>query len=401
MTSDDMEKYRILHSQKADETANKVLWQVFDPSPDHQIVREWITSYGMPDGSMAGLLKILRDAETKKTPPREIPVDDDGLAFLDRLMISKRQAWANMDDLSEGGSKTAPTGHGGGSLSFRTVAGRPGEMFLDALETTKESGGYLGIHGGPRMGKTGMALSIGRFAVNAYPGTEFVTNAPVPDGRAKGIVYVETIMDLFRRIADAREVGRRWWWGLEEASLGGLVRSRGSSGFVIDFQRFVRIVPKLGGSLIVDEHREEDVPSVLAAFIQSRVTCVRPGFILVNLPGYRGAIHGVPKPDVEYESGQPAPFQIPEEWDWDGLFHALRYDPSSLRLEEDSGPILARRIRAFLDEMEAEPAPKRPLVTCRFCGYAWEPRSAVPDQCPSCRRAHPLAEAIPEPAPVM
>src|SRR3989337_980653 len=224
MSTEDMEKYRILESDKRYRAADR--WLDNFSAASWSEVRTFIRSYVPPD-KVKELLEMAREAEIARSTPIKV------MGLEDRL--SEELAWgrALRDNLSIVGS-TIP----------------PGDY-----ETQTMPWSYI---------------------------KENVFLAPFKgDG---GDRSVSAMSDLLRGIAAALADDRKWLWVLDEAGLVWLraeamtIRARG-------LEKFARIVPQLGGSFIYIEQRIEGVPTVITDFAESHVFCTSPGYVTVDLPG--------------------------------------------------------------------------------------------------------------------
>jgi len=314
--------------------------------------------------------------------------DDEGnLLFEDRL--SEELAWgrALLDPLSFIGSKIPP----GDTSDSDVWSDRSMDYYLRPFIEDGKSGGFLTITGLPRTGKTGIGALYGEMAVEAWPGTEVLSNIPLE----KSISWVRTAIDmplLLEGVADALLAERRWTWIYDEPSLSGYSRAQGTSRRSVGLDRWARIIPKLGGSLIYLEQREEGVPTTISDFAQSHVYTISKGVAVMDLSGRRTRVRGIPKPSIyKYRTGEAGHFEVPNNFPFDDLFRALKFDPLSLTPREDVRyTTQGERLKEFVRKLTPKIEPGS--VTCVYCSYSWMPRGGPPERCPNCMKRHPLGQ---------
>jgi hypothetical protein len=207
------------------------------------------------------------------------------------------------------------------------------------------------------MGKTAVAADLGEMWLDAHPGCEILTNIPLLH-EVDHVQAATSGASLAEGIAHALIARRKWHWIWDEPNLSKYGKSDAATGVSHNLNRFVRIIPKLGGSLTYIEHLEEGTPSVIQAFAQYSITCVRPGFVLADLRE-RHSIRTVPLPKkIAYRTGQPGYFDLEDGFSWTGFFQALRFHPEDIRLEDGDASEQGNRILEFLEKEKHKP-PKR------------------------------------------
>jgi len=353
MSTEDMEKYRILESDKRYRAADR--WLDNFSAASWSEVRTFIRSYVPPD-KVRELLEMARDAEIARSPPIKV------MGLEDRL--SEELAWgrALRDNLSIVGSTIPPGDYETQTMPWSYIKEH---VFLAPF---KGDGGYLTITGKPRKGKTGCGCLYCQMWLAYNPGTEVLTNIPLQDSDKPpvGVRSVSAMSDLLRGIAAALADDRKWLWVLDEAGLVWLraeamtIRARG-------LEKFARIVPKLGGSFIYIEQRIEGVPTVIVDFAESHVFCTSPGYVIVDLPGLNSGLRDVPRPDMmKYRSGETGYFEV--DIDMDKLLRAL---------PERGHKTQSERILAFLEADERLKEQPRDGRSGRF-GAKPEPQAEAP-----------------------
>jgi hypothetical protein len=393
--SEEIEKFRIIESRKNYEDADQWLRNFKEATWDE--CRTLLTFYCPPGEEMLRMLSMFREWEKEGKQPHQVQETPSG-NLEDDLRVALAQFRGSLDYLSLVGSTIRPGGYTQ-SLSWGILSR---DYFLAPFNEKGASGGFLTITGRPRMGKSGIACLYGEMWIDEYPGSEVLTNVPL-QRNTDHVRPVTDILGLLNGIADALNAKRRWQWQYDEPSLSGWMKSDALTGRAKNLERFARIIPKLGGSFIYIEQREEGVPTTIQDFSQSHIYCTNPGAIFADLPGKRGPIIHVPKPRrIAYRTGEAGYFSVPADFAWDELFRTLRFDPFTNTIEAADEITQGTRIQRFLSRTEeAKPKQDRPNVTCRFCGESWMPRSdEPPERCPRCRKVDPLgirqAETPPE-----
>ena len=389
MPSEDMEKLRILESRRNYEAAD--VWLRNFNEATWEELRTFVTSYCPPDNEMMDLFQKMRRWEAEGVArPIDVPKESTPSGFLEDELrfVSARFRSARLDNLSFVGSTIPPLSYTE-ALSWRTISP---DYFLAPFRDRKVSGGFLTVTGPPRSGKTGIACKIDEYWLDAFPGTEVLTNVPL-ERPVDGVRPVTNERLLFAGIADALIEGRRWNWTFDEPTLSKYGRGDAATSKAKNIDRFARVIPKYGGSFIYIEQREKGVPTVIEDFAQSRIWCSQPGQVMADLPWKKMPIRSVPKPKrIRYRTGQAGYFEIDPAFDWDGLFRALRFDPILDIVEVDDTKLTGQRILKFLQKVDAPKASKaeRPERTCRLCGIPWRPQTDKPKHCPNCHGADPL-----------
>src|SRR3989304_751997 len=206
MSTEDMEKYRILESDKRYRAADR--WLDNFSAASWSEVRTFIRSYVPPD-KVKELLEMAREAEIARSPPIKV------MGLEDRL--SEELAWgrALRDNLSIVGSTIPPGDYETQTMPWSYIKEH---VFLAPF---KGDGGYLTITGKPRKGKTGCGCLYCQMWLTYNPGTEVLTNIPLQDSDKPplGVRSVSAMSDLLRGIAAALADDRKWLWVLDEAGL--------------------------------------------------------------------------------------------------------------------------------------------------------------------------------------
>lgn len=321
MPSEELEKFRILESEKRYRSALRWLTDFRRANWDE--VRVFVSSFCPPGDEFLSRLAEIRDWEKDGLKPSEVDTLEDDL----RLGM----AWyrQSLDNLSIIGSTIPPLDKG----DAMPWALPKDEFFLSPFEG---DGGYLTITGNPRAGKTGIACLYAEMWMRAFPEAEVLTNVPLVR-EVKGIRKVTGMLELLSAIADALEADRRWLWVFDEGGLAWL-RSQAMRSSSIGLEKFARIVPKLGGSFIFIEQREEGIPSVITDFSQAHILCTSAGFVIADLPHLRGGLRDVPRPAIaKYRSGEVGYFEMD-----------INMDSFLKALPERGKKTQEERIRAFV-----------------------------------------------------
>lgn len=331
--TEDLQKFKILASETRVRAAyrwlsdwDRAMWSE---------VRDFVTSFVLPGDEFRILLNTAKMEERAGRQPRDVADLADSL----RLELARK--WCSLDALSIVGA-SVPPGDEGDSFPWTMLAP---SYFLAPFQP---DGGYLTITGVPRTGKTGIACLYGEMWSDANPGCELLTNIPL-DGKIpfkagvpNPIRSVSAMSNLMEGVADALEAERRWLWELDE---GGLVwlKAQANRTSSVGLEKFARIVPKLGGSLLYIEQRIEGVPSTLQDFAQSHVYCERPGFAQMDLPARRTSLRAIPKPKrFRYKTGETGFFEV--DVDVEKMIARLRLD------EDTKHKTQAERIRGYLGQ---------------------------------------------------
>lgn len=378
MPTEELEKFRIIETKKAYRpTIRDWLVGNFKAATWDQC-RIFVFSFYPPGPYLQDILRNFRIWEAQKKQPWQ--VDDANAGLLqDELLVMAAQYRADLDHLSWVGSMVPPLDETE-TIAWATLSS---SYLLSPFTWKGVSGGFLTIHGKPRSGKTGTGCDMGEIWLNEFHGTEVLTNIPL-EHPVDGVRVVADPFALFHGVADALKAKRRWLWAWDEPTLSGYGRGDAATSVARNLDRFARIVPKLGGSLIYIEHREEGVPTVLSDFSQSHITCTNPGMIIADLPGQRISIRNVPMPRrMKYRTGEAGYFELQDGFDWQGVFRALRFNPELMMIEDMDASTQGERIERFLTDLEAKPAIGF-KVSCRKCGATWTGRSDRPGRCPKC-----------------
>lgn len=400
MPSEDLEKFRILESRKNYESVDQWLRNFREATWDE--FRSVVGSYTPPGAEMSALLADSRKWEDDGLAPHQVRFKN-GHWLEDDLRLAVAHYRKSLDYLSLTGSFVRPSGYT--EAIPWSILGV--DYFLSPFDEKGVSGGFLTVTGLPRVGKTGIGCHYIVFFLRKYreKGEEVLTNIPLEKAVPR-VRPVSLMPSLLHGIADALVAKRRWLWAFDEPSLSGWIKRDAATGRAGNLERFARIVPKLGGSFIYIEQREKGVPSAIQDFAQSHIFCNAPGLVYADLPAKRMPIHHVPKPEVRYRTGEAGFFEVGEDFPWEGLFRALRYNPEIQAIEQVDGATQGERILSFLDRLKTSDAEKakakaRPVVSCRHCGASWQPRSDEPPiRCPRCMKPDPLGvRTPPQPAP--
>lgn len=390
MTSEDMEKFRLIETKKTYRpTIRDWLVGNFKGATWDQ-VRIFIFSFTPPGRELAHLLQLIRQWESEGKQPYQVRETPTGY-LQDDLLLAAAHYRTQLDHLSWVGSIVPPEDETE-TVAWSALSPR---YFLSPFNSEKVSGGFLTVTGRPRMGKTGIGGNYAELWHDEYPESEVLTNIPLE----KPVPWIRPVSDtvaLFHAVGDALIANRRWIWIFDEPSLSGWMKMDAQSNRAKNLERFARIVPKLQGSLLYIEQRTEGIPTILQDFAQSHIVCTSPGNVIADLPGQKLSLRAVPKPKVAaYRSGESGFFELETDFDWQGLFRALRYDPDLLMIEDAKPATQGDRIHAFLRQYAVPKTVERNDVTCRFCAYTWQPKTDEPPaRCPKCDRRNPVASNV-------
>ena len=319
------------------------------------MVRKFIWSFTPPTDAQLALLGDVDQWEKEGKNPSEVIVHGK-VSLKNELLYSSAKYISQSDNLTWIASRCPPEDT---SKTFPWTKISPAGGYLTPFTAEKVTGGFLTLHGKPRMGKTGIGCLYGEMWLEEFtPPSEVLSNIPLLHPVPR-VVASTDMPSLGTGIAHALIAGVRWLWIWDEPTLSRYGKGDAATGAAKNLDRFARIIPKLGGSLIYIEHRIEGTPTVISDFAQSHITCVRPKFVLVDLPGLRVSLRDVPKPKlIEYRTGQPGYFELEDEFNWAGFFHALRFHPEDMTLEDDDASAQGERILTFLEAEQHKP-PKR------------------------------------------
>lgn len=126
------------------------------------------------------------------------------------------------------------------------------------------------------------------------------------------MIYTRDAKDLFNAISKLPDEAK-WIFILDE---GGLMYSKADATTrrAKDLDKFVRIIGKLHGSMIIIEQREESVPTILQEFATSLYFCERPGVVNIELKGpelaFRGTVSKFPKTTLPFQTYDIAYFSL-------------------------------------------------------------------------------------------
>lgn len=393
MAKEEIEKFRIIESRKNYEDADQFLRNFREATWDQ--CRTFVGSYCPPGDEMLQMLGFFRQWEDKGLQPWEVDEGPQGFNLEDELRVAAAHFRGSLDYLSLVGSTIRPGGYEH-TLKY-SILNR--HYFLQPFQEKRVSGGFLTITGRPRMGKTGIACLYGEMWHEEYPESEVLTNVPL-QRKTDGVRPVTDVSGLLEGVAAALNAKRRWLWQYDEPLLSGWGKTDSMTGRARNLERFARIIPKLGGSFIYIEQRQEGVPTTIQDFAQSHVYCTNPGAIFADLPARKGPIMGVPKPrKILYRPGEAGYFNVPQDFPWDELFYALRFDPFTNTIEVADAATQGERILGFLKRHQDKPRQDRPSVRCRKCGHTWMPKTDEPPaRCPHCDIRNPTGSATPPPA---
>lgn len=384
MPSEDLEKFRIIETKKTYRpTVRDWLVGNFKGATWDQC-RLFVFSFYPPGPDQLAVFHDISTWERDGKNPAE--VECHGGSFQDYLLAAASKYRNDLDSLSWVGSIVPPLDETE-TTAWRALST---DYFLSPFTQGKVSGGFLTITGKPRMGKTGIGCLYAEMILKEYAQTEVLTNIPL-EKPVDHVRPASSTTALLRGVADALIADRRWWWIFDEPSLSGWMKMDAPTNRAKNLERFARIIPKLQGSLLYIEQRVEGVPTILQDFAQSHISCTNPGSVIADLPGDRISIRSVPKPHrIPYRTGEAGFFDLEEDFDWTGLFRALRYDPDLLLIEEAKAPTQGERILRFLKEEEIRRKGGE-TVRCLDCSHEWVPRSTeLPDRCPKCMSRDPF-----------
>lgn len=180
------------------------------------------------------------------------------------------------------------------------------------LTANFNEGNFGRIAGLPRRGKTNTGCvwmeqwaSQGNIAFsNIMPDPE----API-DPRYQ---YVKDALALFQAVAIIPD-GVKWSFILDE---GGLMYSKADAATTRnkELDKFVRVIGKLHGNLIIIEQRPESVPTIVQDFATSLFYCESPGIVDIELKGpmlaFRDRVKDFPKTSLPMQTYDIAYFNI-------------------------------------------------------------------------------------------
>lgn len=330
-TVDDIEKLRILTAENR--FREGLRWLSDFERVDWNEVRDFVSSYVLPGPEpdypeYRAFMLIAKEGERIHKKPFEYP------DLADQLRFEMSRKFSALDSLSVLGAIVTPNDQGN-AMPWSMLSPN---YFLLPFEN---EGGFLTITGKPRTGKTCIACLIAEYWGTKYPGAEVLTNIPLKH-ECPGIRQVSTMTELLYGIADALEMERRWLWEFDEAGLAWLKTDAIKTG-PRGLDKFSRIVPKLGGSLIVIEQRIEGISTTISDFTMSHIYCERPGFALADLPSHKTAIRAIPKPKVFlYRPGETGYFEV--DINMDKFLEAFKF------VADAGAKTQAERIRDFLKE---------------------------------------------------
>lgn len=149
--------------------------------------------------------------------------------------------------------------------------------------------------------------------------------------RIKGIdgnyYFARKFTTVLRAAIAIRRAGKTWFLCLDETGLYWL-KAQAMRGTNIAMDKFLRILRKLGGSLIAIEQREEGISTTLQAFATQHFKCVKPAVAgVVNLdlhgPVYTHNIwtKGFPKTQLDFDTNALAYLEM--DVDIDEIFEVL------------------------------------------------------------------------------
>ena len=190
-----------------------------------------------------------------------------------------------------------------GSMVFRPQDGaRSWFIYNPKILTANFNEGNFGrISGNPRMGKTNVGCVI--MEQWAEEGKVAFSNVLQETGDER-YFYVKDAKDLFTNVSqlDPKE---KWIFILDE---GGLLYSKADAATRRnkDLDKFVRVVGKLHGSLIIIEQRPESVPTILQEFATCLFYCEKPGRVHIELRGpkvaFRDTVQDFPRTTLPYQT---------------------------------------------------------------------------------------------------
>ena len=385
MPSEEIEKFRIIETKKTYRpTIRDWLIGGFKQATWDQ-VRIFAFSFLTPGDELQTALKSYREWEEAGLQPWEVTNTPSG-PLQDDLLLGAAQYRTYLDHLSWVGSIVPPMDE------TETIAwdNLSNHYLLSPFRDDKVSGGFVTITGKPRMGKTGICCDLDEIWMVEYPETEILSNVPL-EKAVPGVVPTSTTTALMHGVARALKAGRRWRWDFDEPSLSGWFKPDAQTSKAKNLERFARIVPKLGGSLVYIEQRQEGVPTILQDFSKNHIIATNPGSAIFDYARERVSVRSIPKPKrVKYISGETGYFDLEDAFDWDGLFRALRYNPELLMIEDAEPSTQGERIEHFLSKLDEKVAKEYAPVRCRFCGESWVPKSGGPPaRCPRCDKRDP------------
>lgn len=343
MTEDKMDKYRILASEENSTAGLDWLDMLHSgTSVTWREVRRFVSCYvysgpvcpttGAAYNQFVVLLGQIKKAEKERKQPWEVDDLEDTL----RVCKAQKEDWT-YDGLSRIGAVKAF----GQATSSRPWAMLSRHYFLSPLIGEGEMrGGFLTVCGIPGKGKSNVTSLISEMWHEEFPETEVLANVPVTD-RPPWLRPAESMEELLTGIADALENDRRWLWDLDDGGIAWL-RARATTSEAVGLERFIRIVPKYGGSFVFVEQRSEGVPSVIQDFAQNHILIDQVGFALCDYQMAKQPVRNIPKSRVmKYITGETAYFRC-KDFPFDRLFSSLP--------EQGQGKTIATRIRAFLEK---------------------------------------------------
>jgi len=296
------------------------------------------------------LLAYIRDEASNGTPT---PAAAEGLK--DKLRKSFRRSFET-DALSAMGAIVVP--HQEHMFSWKVFE-------TDPLAANYGEGEFGRISGPPRKGKTNTACVImDRWIAR---GNLAFSNIKNLDG-VPGHVYTETGKTLIRAAIAASRAKQRWLWVMDEGAIAGWTNQEWMTRRSRDLNKFIRVVGKLRGNLVMVEQDPRAVPRLIVDWARNTYYCSSEGYVSIDLRGphlvWRQDVRDFPKTRLPYDSRDIAAFRV--DVDVDEMFQAIAGagDQLAAMLEYIDRPAKAKR------EGSPGPQPRDP-------GGHFAPRAAV------------------------
>ncbi|OGS63651.1 MAG: hypothetical protein A3K59_00155 [Euryarchaeota archaeon RBG_19FT_COMBO_69_17] len=280
-------RYRIIQAEERYVDADRWLTD-WGPATSWDEVRTFLRSYYPPGPELAAILK--RTTTFRATGQQ--PASVEGL--VDELSYGLAAFRGALDPLSLIGSIVPPR-YTERAIFWEDVHERAWLRPFDG------DGGFLTITGVPRMGKTNVACLYMDMWLRRDPEAVVLTNVALRDAHDRVDIH-SRLSELARGVRAAVTAGRKWLWVFDDAGLAWL-KQQAMKGSALDLEKFARVIPKHGGSLLYIDQREGGVPTTLSEFTLSSIRCIRPGFALLRMPRLPDAVREIPPSPIPYISG--------------------------------------------------------------------------------------------------
>jgi len=300
MTSEDMEKYRLLAAAKRRREARAwmrrwsvVTWQDF---------KEFTEVYVSPNGGESAFDEFMEIAQQEPGRGARFPSMVTDLEHMLRREIAR--TFRSLDNLSFVGSLDV-----GSDEDLPMYGHYNPTMLTGALR----EGAFVQVTGLPRQGKTGFACKLMEEWCKEEPTGHLITNIEF-DPEPPRYHHVLGARDLFLAFADCLEGDVPFVWALDDAALAGTQRMDTVTSRAKRIGLVWRDVGKMKGRVIYVEQLAAAVPTIIETFSRMVVVCESPG--VVSIETYdaqqrrKWGIHvqGFPKTGLAYDTRQRALF---------------------------------------------------------------------------------------------